>query len=75
MPNVIGFIYWGIQALILLVVISSILSWFRPDPSNPLMKILNAVVERRVRSEISKALNGIMAVSGTSRGKSFYKVS
>ena len=45
MPIVIGFIYWGIQALILLVVITSILSWFRPDPRNPLVKMLYAIVE------------------------------
>jgi YggT family protein len=45
MPNVVWFIYWGIQALIMLVVVGSILSWFRPDPSNPLVKLLNAVVD------------------------------
>jgi YggT family protein len=45
MSIVIWFIYWGIQALILLVVVASIMSWFRPDPSNPLVKLLNAVVE------------------------------
>lgn len=45
MPIVIWFIYWGIQALIMLVVVSSILSWFRPDPRNPVVKILSAVVD------------------------------
>jgi YggT family protein len=45
MPIVVWFIYWGIQALIMLVVVGSILSWFRPDPSNPLVKMLNAVVD------------------------------
>jgi YggT family protein len=45
MSIVISFIYWGIQALILLVVVASILSWFRPDPRNPLVRLLNAVVE------------------------------
>ncbi len=42
---VIWLIYWGIQALILLVVVTSILSWIRPDPRNPVVKILNAVVD------------------------------
>jgi YggT family protein len=45
MPIVIWFIYWGIQALILLIVVGSILSWFRPDPRNPLVKLLNTVVD------------------------------
>jgi YggT family protein len=45
MPIVIWFISWGIETLILLVVVSSILSWFRPDPRNPVVKILNAVVD------------------------------
>ena len=42
---VIWLIYWGIQALIMLVVVTSVLSWIRPDPRNPLVKILNAVVD------------------------------
>jgi len=45
MPYVVWFISWGIETLILLVVVSSILSWFRPDPRNPVVKILNAIVE------------------------------
>ena len=45
MPIVIVLIYWGIQLLILLVVVVSILSWFRPDPSNQGVRLLNAIVD------------------------------
>lgn len=45
MPIGIMLINWGIELLILMVVVSSILSWFRPDPRNPVARILNAVVE------------------------------
>lgn len=45
MPYVVWFISWGIETLILLVVVSSILSWFRPDPRNPVVKVLNSIVE------------------------------
>lgn len=34
-----------INALIILIVVSSILSWFNPDPRNPLVKLVNAIVE------------------------------
>lgn len=34
-----------INALIILIVVSSILSWFHPDPRNPLVKLVNAIVE------------------------------
>jgi YggT family protein len=45
MPFVIVFINWGIELLILLVVLSSVLSWFRPDPRNPVVKIVYGIVE------------------------------
>ena len=45
MPFAIWLINWGIELLILMIVVSSILSWFRPSPRNPVVKILNAVVE------------------------------
>lgn len=35
----------AIDALIIAILISSILSWFRPDPRNPLVRLLNAVVD------------------------------
>jgi YggT family protein len=34
-----------IDLLILAILVSSILSWFRPDPRNPFVRVLNAVVE------------------------------
>lgn len=34
-----------INALIILIVVSSILSWFSPDPRNPIVRLVNAVVE------------------------------
>ena len=45
MPIGIVLVNWGIELLILMVVVSSILSWFRPDPRNPLVRLLNAVVD------------------------------
>jgi YggT family protein len=36
---------YGIEALMLLILVSSVLSWVRPDPRNPLVRLLNAVVE------------------------------
>jgi YggT family protein len=34
-----------ISALMMLIVISSILSWFTPDPRNPIVRLVNSVVE------------------------------
>ena len=34
-----------INALILMIVVSSILSWFSPDPRNPVVRLVNAIVE------------------------------
>lgn len=45
MPYAVWLIYWGIEILILLIVLASILSWFRPDPRNPFVRALNAVIE------------------------------
>lgn len=45
MPFVIWLIYWGIELLIMLVVVASILSWFRPDPRNPVVKIINTIID------------------------------
>ncbi len=45
MPFVVVLINYLIELLIILVVLSSVLSWFRPDPRNPFMKIINGIVE------------------------------
>jgi YggT family protein len=42
---VIALVYWGIDLLILLVVVSSIMSWFQLDPRNPLVKLMNGIVD------------------------------
>ena len=34
-----------IWALSVLLIVSSLLSWFHPDPRNPLVKLLHAVVD------------------------------
>lgn len=39
------FVDWGIEILMLLILVSSVLSWVRPDPRNPLVKLLNGIVE------------------------------
>ena len=34
-----------ISALMMLIVVSSILSWFTPDPRNPIVRLVNSIVE------------------------------
>jgi YggT family protein len=34
-----------IWALSVLLIVSSLLSWFQPDPRNPLVKLLHAIVD------------------------------
>ena len=34
-----------ISALMMLIVVSSILSWFTPDPRNPIVRLVNGIVE------------------------------
>ncbi|MBI4913041.1 MAG: YggT family protein [Acidobacteria bacterium] len=34
-----------IDALILLILVSSVMSWFHPDPRNTFVRLVNAVVE------------------------------
>ena len=45
MPIVITLVDGGIQVLIYLILIASILSWFQPDPRNPLVRLLHAIVD------------------------------
>ena len=45
MPILAILVYHGINALIFLIVAWVLLSWFRPSRTNPLVRILNAIVE------------------------------
>lgn len=39
------FVDWGIEILMLLILVSSLMSWVRPDPRNPFVKLINGIVE------------------------------
>ncbi len=41
----ISLVDFGIEALILVLLVSSVLSWVRPDPRNPLVRLLNGITE------------------------------
>jgi len=43
--NLVLIAHYAIQGLILLIVASSLMSWFSPDPRNPLVRGLHAVVD------------------------------
>lgn len=45
MPFVAMLINYGIELLIILIVVSSVLSWFRPDPRNIFVKIVHGIVD------------------------------
>jgi YggT family protein len=45
MPFVIILADWAIQILILLIVACSLLSWFQPNPRQPVVRLLHAVVD------------------------------
>jgi len=45
MPLVVTLADWGIELLILLILVSSLLSWFQPSPNHPLVRLLHAVVD------------------------------
>ena len=45
MPIIVTIVLYLIKALVLLIFISSVLSWFRPDPRNPLVKLVRTLVE------------------------------
>jgi len=45
MPPIVKIVLYLIQALMLLIFICSVLSWFHPDPRNPLVKLVHTLVE------------------------------
>jgi YggT family protein len=45
MPFIVMLADWGIEILILLILVTSLLSWFQPRPGNPLVRMLHAVVD------------------------------
>ena len=45
MPFLVILADWAIELLILLIVASSLMSFFRPDPRNPLVRALHTVVD------------------------------
>ena len=63
MPLVITLVNGGIQLLIYLILIASILSWFQPNPANPLVRLLHAVVD--------PVLHPIRAILPSARGMDF----
>ncbi len=63
MPFVITLADWAIQILILLIVVSSLLSWFQPNPRNPLVRLLHTLVD--------PVLHPIRAILPTAMGMDF----
>ncbi len=45
MPFVVMLADWGIELLILLILVTSLLSWFQPSPHHPLVRLLHAIVD------------------------------
>jgi len=45
MPHIVLIVFYLIKALVLLIFISSVLSWFRLDPRNPFVKIVRSLVD------------------------------
>ena len=45
MPFVVMLVNYVIELFIILIVVSSVLSWFRPDPRNLFVKIVHGVVD------------------------------
>ena len=37
--------YYAIQALMLLIFVTSLLSWFNPNPRNPVVRLLRGIVD------------------------------
>lgn len=49
MPFLVVLVNWGISLLILVLFISAILSWFNPDPRNPVIRVIQAIVDPILR--------------------------
>jgi YggT family protein len=49
MPFLVVLVDWGIWALVMVIIASSLLSWFNPDPRNPVVRVLNAIVDPLLR--------------------------
>ena len=45
MPSMFFLLAKLIDALSILIIIWALMSWFRPSPGNPLVRLLNAIVE------------------------------
>lgn len=45
MPLMFSILVQVINALSILIIIWALMSWFRPSPGNPLVRLLNAIVE------------------------------
>ena len=45
MPFVVLIVDRGISLLVLVIVVTSLLSWVSPDPRNPVVKLLHAIVD------------------------------
>jgi YggT family protein len=44
MPIIVILVDWGIEFLIFIILVSSMLSWFRLDPRHPLVRFTRAIV-------------------------------
>jgi len=45
MPFVVMLANWGISLLIFLIFVTSLLSWFQPDPRNSAVRLLHTIVD------------------------------
>ena len=45
MPILVILVDWGIRALMILILAASLISWFQPDPRNPAIRFLRAIVD------------------------------
>ena len=44
MPLLVSLAFWVIDILITLLVVSSVMSWFRPDPRNAFVRLVHGIV-------------------------------